>query len=1081
MARLALYLFGPFQAMLDGDEVTGFATDKARALLAYLAVESCRSHRRDMLAGLLWPDLSQRRARQSLRQTLLRLRRALKDEDPASPWLLAQQEQVQFSTAGVWLDVALFTTLIDACRVHAHRSLDTCRPCLERLERAAVLYRGDFLDQFFLPDSAPFEEWALLKRDRLRQQAMRALELLAIYHERRGEYTRAQHYAWQQVELEPWCEEAHRQLMRLLTLTGQRSAALAQYEACHHALAEMLDVEPSPATDILRDRIRAGLSVSPPAPHHVLPAPTPFVGREKERADLGELLAHPGIRLVTLVGPGGVGKSRLALQVLEEQRGLFAHGTAFVSLAAVDSAAHIGYAIAQALRFSFQGPRNPDEQLLNYLREKQILLALDNLDHLLQECGLIEALLTRAPGVSLLATSRERLNLREEHVYRLEGLTYPETEMAELHGEHHSAVTLFIQTAQRVDRHFAPERRVFSDIFRICRQVEGIPLGLELAAAWVHTHPCGDIAEAIAVSSDLLTSSLRNIDPRHRSMRASFEYSWALLSSTEQVHLAQLAVFQGGFGRSAAAQIAGASPSLLSGLIRKSLLRVDSEERYTLHPLLHQYLAEKLDATGEAGKIYREQSRYYTSFLHQREADLKSTLQIRTLENISVEIDNIRQGFRWALEEMAEGRDVETYIAFLDAGIESLYLFYLLRDWYQEGEALFGSIARALEARVLEEATAPAAQRLLGRVLARQGKCCEFTEFADKAQSLFRRSVEILQSLPENDPELALPLNGLGYMALLKGEHELAEGFFTESLARYRQAGDAWGAGNVLSNLCLLLRHQGDFTGSREVGLESLSIRRTIGDPRGIAASLNSLGLVECSLGDYAQAEEAFKESLHISQKMAYRVGISQACNGLCQATFFQGDHVAAERFGQESLSLCRDIGDQWGTGVALNNLGCIALEGRAYARARDYFLEGIHIFRKFDIQSSLGNALNNLGEAYYRLDEHEKARGALQEALALTHATGNTPILIEVIVRLAQLAAHGDAVVRGLEWLCVVAEDAAMLDEVRVKTIALREELAAHLSPATFMAIEQRARKRDLSSVVQELLTYPPRPQPES
>ena len=1072
MAHLALYLFGPFQVLHDGQEIADFATDKVRALLAYLAVESGRPHRRDTLAGLLWPDLPQKLARQSLRQTLLRLRRALQDCDTAPSWLLLHQEQIQFAAGdAVWLDVTAFTTSLDTCRLHTHRSVGGCRPCLERLERSVALYRGDFLDQFFLPDSVPFEEWALLWRDRLRQQAMEAMATLATYYERRADYAQAQHYARQQLALEPWCEEAHRQLMGLLAFTGKRSAALAQYKACRQALAEVLDVEPSPATVSLHDQIRAGRSLSRPPPHNTVLAPTPFVGREKELADLADLLARPDTRLVTLVGPGGVGKSRLALQLLAEQRGLFAHGVTFVPLHSVDASALISYSVAQALHFPLQGAQPPAEQLLNYLRHKEMLLALDNLDHLLQDCRLIEAILSQAPGVTLLATSRERLNLREEQVYLLDGLTYPETDATEYDRLEYSAVALFLQAARRVDRRFKAGARALPDVLRICRQVEGIPLGLELAASWVDTHRCADIAREIGKNDEMLTTTLRNVDPRHRSLRASFEYSWALLSVEDRACLARLSVFQGSFDRRAARQIANASPDLLAGLIHKSLLRVDSNGRYTLHPLLHQYIAEKFDTTGEAQSVYMRHGRYYTSFLQEHEEALKSTAQMHALESIGAEIDNIRQAYRWALTEIVARRNVETYINILDTGIESLYLFYLLRDWYQEGEALFGDIATALEGYMMDGAVTITAKRLLGRVLARQGKCCEFTTSADKARALFKLSVAVLEALPQSDRDLALPLNGLGYMAVMTGDYEAATQHLADSLTRYRQAGDEWGLANVLSNRCLLLRHSGDFQAAKEAGRQSLTIRQAIGDPRGIAASLNSLGLVACALGNYAEAEKAFSESLQICQEMSYRIGISNALNGLCQATFFQGERAAAAGYAQESLALYRDIGDQWGVGIALNNLGCIALERQTYARARDYFLEGIRIFREFEIKSSLGNALNNLGEAYYRLDQHEAARAALLEALVLTQATDNTPNLIEVIVRLAQLAARQDALARGLEWLCVVADHPAMLEEVRDKTMALRREMAECLAPDIVAAIEQRARGRGLTSLVEEIL----------
>jgi predicted ATPase/DNA-binding SARP family transcriptional activator/Flp pilus assembly protein TadD len=1072
MAILAIHLFGPFQVMIGGKEITSFATDKTRALLAYLAMEAARPHRRDVLAALFWPDLPHNYARQSLRQSLSRIRRALESPHQRRPVLLIQHEQVQFNlNPDIWLDVADFSTLIDECRSHLHRSPESCRPCLERLERAASLYRGDFLDQFFLPDSAPFEEWAMLKRDQLRQQAMIALAALGAYYGRRAEYSQAQQYVWRQIELEPWCEEAHQQLMRLLALTGRRSAALAQYESCRRILAEMLDVEPTAATTALYERIRAGVAVGLPPPCNLPQNATPFVGRQQELADIAALLTNPDTRLVTLVGPGGIGKSRLALQALLEHRGLFTHGVSFIPLETVDSARFINYALVRGLRFSLQGAQEPDQQLLNYLREKEMLLGLDNLDHLLEECQLIERILAQAPGITILATSRERLNLRQEQVYQLDGLVYPETDVAEFDEERHSAVTLFIQAARRADRRFTPDGQTLPEVMRICRLVEGAPLGIELAAGWVSSHSCAAIADTISVSDELLVTSLRNVDPRHRSLRASFEYSWGLLTDLERARFARLAVFQGSFDHQAATQVAGATGHLLSELTHKSLLRVDSDGRYALQPLLHQYAAEKLDSAAAAA-TFSKHSHYYAMFLQRCEAGLKSALQFPTLESIGAEIDNIRQAFRRTLAQLEEGGDIQSCLETLDAGVESLCLFYLLRDWYQEGETFFGKIVSTLERYLMDKPTNPLAQRLLGRALARQAKCCEFTQFADKALALFKRSLAILESAPIDEREIALPLNGLGYMTMLKGEYEPAEQYFAQSLARYRQAGDAWGTANVLSNLCLLLGRSGNFARAKEAGLESLAVRRALGDPRGIAASLNGLGLVECSLGDYAAAEQAFKESLLICQEMSYRVGISNALNGLCRATFYQGDRIAAERFAQESLLLYQDIGDAWGAGVVLNNLGCIALGEHAYGRARDYFLQAVRLFREYDIKASLGNALNNLGEVYYKLGKREEAQAALHEALALTQATGDTPNLIEVIMRLAELtASDGGCIARPLEWLCVVTEHPAMLDEVRGKTVALRDNLAARLAPIDAAAISQRAGGRDLVSVIEEIL----------
>ena len=267
MTRLSLSLFGPFRITLDNVAVTDFATDKVRALLAYLAVEANHPHRRDVLAGLLWPDQPQRRARHNLRQALSNLRQALGDqENDREPFLLVTRQTVQFNPdSDYWLDVAAFTALSTTSSKHHHRRQGNCVSCIRRMTQMADLYGGSLLEQFFLSDSSTFEEWATLEREWLNREVMEALHHLTNYHERRGDYAQAREYAQRQVQLEPWREEAHRQLMRLLALDGQRSAALAQYQTCRRTLAEELNVEPMTETRMTpQRRKRASVSMATP-------------------------------------------------------------------------------------------------------------------------------------------------------------------------------------------------------------------------------------------------------------------------------------------------------------------------------------------------------------------------------------------------------------------------------------------------------------------------------------------------------------------------------------------------------------------------------------------------------------------------------------------------------------------------------------------------------------------------------------------------------------------------------------------------------------------------------------------------
>ncbi len=1032
MAHLNIRLLGTFEVTLDGKALTGFATDKARALLAYLALESAQPQRRDALATLLWPDQPENKARQNLRQTLLYLRQALgEDEQCAAPFLLIDRETVQLNPASDYqVDAAEFQALDAACQEHRHRRVERCLPCMQRLLRMTGLYRGEFLEHFFLSDSTLFEEWATLKREWLHREAVEAMFALTDYYTRRGDLERARQFARRQVELEPWREEAHRQLMRLLAMEGERSAALAQYETCRRILQQELGVEPMTETTALFEAIKR--EEAPAAPDGGLPsASTRFIGRTAELAELAEWLAAPDCRLVTLVGPGGIGKSRLALRVLEEQRGLFAHGVAFVPLDAVTSTEFIAYAIAGTLRFSLQGPQSPETQVLNYLREKEMLLALDNFEHLLQgdapcNSALIEQILSRAPGVTLLVTSRERLNLREELVYHLEGLAYPETDVPGPDAANYSAVALFTECAQRVDRRFALDARTLPDVLRICRLVEGTPLGLELAAVWVDTRTCSDIAAEIAANSDALTTSLRNVDPRHRSLRASFEYSWKLLTEPERACLARLAVFQSGFDRAAAAQIAAATPDVLAGLVHKSLLRADANGRYGLHPLLHQYIVEKLDATEEATAIHTEHARYYAAFLEGQKPHLKGASQKQALLEITQESDNVRQAWEWAVSQ----EDAQA----VERSLESLYLFCDIRCWFQAGAML---LAQAIEKWWVD----PDQEPLLGKLLARQGALYLHQGFYRQAIAALERGLEIAERREIPDEQIFSLVN-LANAIRHQGQNDEAARLAEKSLALSEQIGDRRGMAQSLQVLGLLTYRTGDLEQTEALLEESLALARELGDQRLIMAPLNALGDEACHRGDYGTAQQMFEECLALSRALDDQFNVAIHLNNLGTIFHLREDYSQAGTFYQESLDICRQIGDQTGQAIALSNLGEIAYTLGNYRKASQFYREGLNIGRALQEPWTIMTCLNNLGEIACAQNNCLDAQTHLTEALQIAQDTQTLTMATKILVNLAWLFAQQGSKPQAAVLLDLVRRHPASESDIRERAVRLLDGL---------------------------------------
>ncbi|CAG0937564.1 Putative HTH-type transcriptional regulator [Thermoflexales bacterium] len=1068
MPRLSILLLGSFQIARGQQPITDFVTDKTRALLAYLAVECDRPHRRESLAGLLWPDQPDQDARRNLRQALFNLRQALADTAEQAPLLCIDRHEVQFAPGvDLHVDVAAFTHLLTVCDQHRHRRLKNCAPCLLRLKQLLQLYRGEFLAGFSLDDSTLFEEWLLLKREWLHGRAVEALITLADYHERRGEYDQARRYAQQQVHFEPWREEAHRQLMRLLAFDGQRSAALAQYQTCRRALQAELGVEPGAETIKLLEQIKLGSLPNPTVPS--LPsAPTPFVGRETDRAELADRLAAPEGRLITLAGPGGIGKSRLALQIAHDQRGLFADGVHWAALGSIDIADLIVPAIAAAVGLLLSGKEPPQTQLINYLREKHLLLILDNVEQLPEVGGLVAELLRQARNLTLLITSRERLALQEEWIYEVAGLAYPRALRTDATGgevEQHDALLLFTQSARRVSRQFSLNSTDLAALLRICRLVEGMPLALEMAAAWTTTRSCAEIAQAIEASLDLLTTELRNVPERQRSVRATFEHSWTQLSDRERQIFARLSVFRGSFSADAAQRIAAATVPELDALVLRSLLRAQciSGDRYQLHELLRQFAAEKLAAQpDEVVSLATHHATYYAAFLADRELALKGAAQDAALHAIDEEIANVRCAWEWAIGAIEvkypAARDV------LRQSQEALLMFFWLRSWYHEGAALFGRAATAVE-RI-----AGADDLLVGQLLARQARCQEFTAPAAEATALYQRSLSILQA-QRAEREAALPLYGLGYMAHLQGRFAEARQNYETSLALYREAGDRWGAANVLSNLCLTLRRQGTFDEARRCGLESLELRRAIGDRRGIASAQNNLALIYTALGEHATAETALHESLEICRDIGHTIGEANALTTLCQLAYYANDHAAAIRYQSAALALYQQVGDLWGVAIAYNNLGQLNLENDELVEAMVHFQQSVKLYRQLGIQTGLANALSNVGQVHYLHGKRGAAAQSWHEALHLTLQIGDVPIGLEILLRAATLWAQQDQSHAPLSVIAFVRQQPALLEETRRMSEDVYAELQSRFTPESIAADAAEARQCDFECMATKVL----------
>ncbi len=545
-APLTFHLLGGY-SINDGDNpITDLRSRTAEALLIYLACHE-RPLSRQFLADFFWDDRTQKQAAANLRSILSTLRKRVGD------YLITERQTIAFNReTSFWLDSADFERQIQALQPLINQPTPLDEDTAQKLEATLALYQGDFLDGFHLSESRGFEEWIVISRERLRRLAVIGLRRLVQYHLANGRYQSGITFADRLIAADPYNEEAQRQRMWLLLRSGSRHAALQSYQAFHDLLAADLSVEPALATTAVYDRINR---LTYPPPNNLPQLSTPFVGREEEISDLQADLTRPNCRLISLIGPGGVGKTTLVTQVGQQlsrfQTGYFLDGIWFVPLAPVQSVQFMVTAIAKSLGLTLKGTSAPREQLLNHLKERELLLILDNMEQLLIDdedaLTLLDDILEQASAVKLLVTSRERLNLREEQIFDIDGLPYPDEATIGLESAvQYSAVTLFIQEAKRISRRFAANDENIQVIIRLCQLLEGMPLGLEMAAAWVRQDPVESILAQLQQSFDGLATTWRNIPERHRSLRAVFDHSWRLLTAEEQRGFVQLAVFQGG-------------------------------------------------------------------------------------------------------------------------------------------------------------------------------------------------------------------------------------------------------------------------------------------------------------------------------------------------------------------------------------------------------------------------------------------------------------------------------------------------------------------------------------------------------
>ena len=883
--ELRLEVLGGLRITRGGAPVD-FVSSKAPGLLVYLAV-SGRQHFRTTLAALLWSEYPEEDARRNLRVVLANLRQTL------APHLLITRETIAFDHASpYWLDVEQFETALQP----------TGRLDIARLRELVALYHGDFLDGFYVRDAPAFEEWVAMQRERLRQLAIHALHILAEHHTTRGEYAAGIDVLTPLLALDPWREEAHRQLMLLLARCGQRAAALAQYEMCRRTLAEELGVEPSEETTELYEAIRAGrIDVQPPPPvrrHNLAVPPTPLVGRADELARIVERLADPACRLLTLVGPGGIGKTRLALEVAHQLLDAFTDGVFFVDLTSIAEPELVAPTIAQALDVRETGGRPLLESLQSFLRDRHLLLVLDNFEQIISAAPVVAKLVAGARGLTMLVTSRAPLNLRGEQEFSVSPLALPPLGEAgdmrqgpEASLETYAAVALFVERARVAQPGFHLTGENDQVVAEICVRLDGLPLAIELAAARTRVLPLEALLARLNSRLGLLTGGPRDLPARHQTLRGTIDWSYNLLDGGDKALFRRLAVFVGNWTLEAAEAVTSAGddrpisstappvtgdprPAMvldgLQSLLAQSLLRQetgsDGERRFSMYDTIREYALEQLEESGEVETIRRAHAIYYLDLVEGAEPELlRGAHQSVWYQRLEAEHGNLRSALRWALEHG------EAEVVLRLGGM--LWRFWQTHAHLSEGR-------RWLEAALaLCSPVPPSLRGAMAKALHGAGALAANLRDYQQAASRLEQSLALAREL--NDTQSMIEVLGdLGQAARMQGDLRQAGMFFEESLALSTEVGDRSAVEWSLSSLGAVAYVQGDEARATRLLETSLALARELGGKACMGWDLTFLGRVATAQGDYNQAAAQLAEALTLFGELRYKDAIAFTLEG---------------------------------------------------------------------------------------------------------------------------------------------------------------------------------------------------------
>lgn len=1085
-AQIRIELFGGLRLVRADRVIDRFRTHNAAALLAYLALNLNRRCSRDELLDLLWPDSDVDAARGLLRTTLSYLRRPL--EPPGVPFntvLVADRSCAQLNPAIVSTDFAEFVAAREAA---ANPSAPDGE--LTHLASAVRLYSGELISGYY-------DEWIAPHRERAAEAYLASLKRIVRLFTEKRDYSSAIDHLHRMLAVDALDERVYRDLLALYSATGQTARGLKYFDQFVLRMRDELNASPSPEICSLAEKLREAAprpvatthspAVPPPAP--VTPTafsvgpnaaeapavcrvpliPTAFFGREDELVKLQKLTAggsqaSTDRRLITVTGPGGVGKTRFAVEACRTLVPAFEGGAWFVPLEDVREPHSIPDEIARALRIRAVEGISAYDQLIDALSGKRTLLAIDNFEQLVVGgASVVSSLLRALPQLSVLVTSRRSLELPEERELPLKPLSVPAADLSPEEMMRYPGVQLFADRVQHVRPEFQLSQRNAADVAALTARLEGIPLALELAAARSRTLTPAQILEYLAGGLEHLVNRRAEKDGRHRSLWAAIQWSYQLLTPQLRQAFARLSVFQGGWSLDAAAAVLPEmdAADILDQLSADSLIVAEEHEgimRYRMLNTIREFARDRLQGAeaDAAAKLYME---FYASLADRARLGLAGSAQARWLRNLDDELENIRAAWEYPSRhsDAAPGLRIA----------RGLWRYWVARGRAREGLERSLTTVDHPDASKTPELYVDALNCAGGLALAADDYALS-RELHDRAADAARKT--------DNVHGLAVALDDSGAAEIRRGNYKQALELLNESLTLHRGEGDEVGTATVLAHLGVACQKMDDIEGAEKAYGEAVMLFRRIEDPLQLATSLSNLGIVMERKGDFPGARALYDEALGVHERLGNRSGAALTIGNLGVLARRQGDPAAARNHFERCIEEFRDLGQRRGLGIALAELGSLMEEEGDQDAALRLTTESLEIQRSLGTKDGTIAALTSLGRIQIDRGDLTTAAANLREAAQLCAGSLPPGATAETLLQLARLAAsagdhpHAAALLGAVEEL----RSSSHLPEAGSFERDLKSSLLLALGSENFTAALNAGRSLTVDAAIRLALHHP-------